>query len=342
MMDAFAKFWWGDDENNNKMHWYAWWKMCYPKNEGGMGFRNFQSFNLAMLAKQVWRLIDNPNSLCARVLGAKYYPNGDILRAGPKAGSSFTLQSILSSLTTFKRGFIWRVGDGDSINIWTDPWIPSSPSWKIQTRRGSILLTKVSQLIDPNGQWDEVLIRSLFTSLDANRILEIPLNTQGFSDFIAWGLTKHGFYSVRSAYRMQWRHKFGPHAGQLALPGSSIRNPVWKVLWKLLIPGKVKIFIWRALHGILPFKSILINRHIGTAGECPIFHQGPEDIMHLLFKCHTYKDLWQSLGLENTIDEATSVDRARSAVLEYLLRQNGNTLPGFDSIKLKETICVSA
>jgi hypothetical protein len=38
MMDAISKFWWGDDENTNKMHWYAWWKLCFPKNEGGMGF----------------------------------------------------------------------------------------------------------------------------------------------------------------------------------------------------------------------------------------------------------------------------------------------------------------
>jgi hypothetical protein len=38
MMDAIAKFWWGDNENSNKMHWYAWWKLCYPKNDGGMGF----------------------------------------------------------------------------------------------------------------------------------------------------------------------------------------------------------------------------------------------------------------------------------------------------------------
>jgi hypothetical protein len=64
--------------------------------------------------------------------------------------------------------------------------------------------------------------------------------------------------------------------------------------------------------------------------------------MHLLFKCHTAKDLWQRLGLENTIDEATSVDRAGSAVLEYLLGHNGNTPHGFDSVKLKETICVLA
>jgi hypothetical protein len=34
MMDAIAKFWWGDDENSNKMHWLTWWKLCYPKNEG--------------------------------------------------------------------------------------------------------------------------------------------------------------------------------------------------------------------------------------------------------------------------------------------------------------------
>jgi hypothetical protein len=66
------------------MHWFAWWKLCYPKSEGGMGFRDFHSFNLSMLAKQVWRLVNDPESLCARVLRAKYYPHGDILKAGQK------------------------------------------------------------------------------------------------------------------------------------------------------------------------------------------------------------------------------------------------------------------
>ena len=69
MMDSIVRFWWGDDENSNKMHSYAWCILCYPKNEGGMGFRDFHSFNLAMLAKQGWRLINEPESLCARILG---------------------------------------------------------------------------------------------------------------------------------------------------------------------------------------------------------------------------------------------------------------------------------
>ena len=40
--DVIAQFWWGDDEDNKKMHWYTWWKLCYPKSEGGMGFRDLQ------------------------------------------------------------------------------------------------------------------------------------------------------------------------------------------------------------------------------------------------------------------------------------------------------------
>jgi hypothetical protein len=120
-----------------------------------MEFRDFESFNLAMLAKQVWRLISDPNSLCAQVLRAKYYPDGNILKAGPKAGCSFTWQSILAGVTMFKRGYIWRVGNGESINIWNDPWIQASADYKITSRRGSAVYTKFSELINPlTGQWD--------------------------------------------------------------------------------------------------------------------------------------------------------------------------------------------
>jgi hypothetical protein len=101
-----------------------------------------------MLAKQVWRIISEPDSLCASILKAKYFPDGDILNCQLKKGSSYTWQSIWAGIQSFKRGYIWRVGDGSHIDIWRDPWIPSNPNRRIATRRGNIVFSRVSDLID--------------------------------------------------------------------------------------------------------------------------------------------------------------------------------------------------
>ena len=125
-----------------------------------------------MLAKQSWRLITNPDTLCAQVLKVKYYPHGNLVKEGPKSGSSFTWQSIVAGLGVFKRGHIWRVGFGNLINIWEDHWVPGSPTREVITRRGNILLKTVDELIDLyTGGWDEALIRDIFNPVDAERIL---------------------------------------------------------------------------------------------------------------------------------------------------------------------------
>jgi hypothetical protein len=142
------------------------------------------------------------------------------------------------------------------------------------TPRGATIYTKVSDLIDPVTEtWDEPLLRSLMSVVDVERILEIPINHKGFDDFLAWNHTSHGSYTVHSGYHLQWKHQFGASAGQLALPGGSTNNLVWKTLWHLKLPSKVKIFNWRSLHGIVPLKCIIANRHIGTSASCPICNQ---------------------------------------------------------------------
>jgi hypothetical protein len=117
--------------------------MCILKKKGGMGFRDLHCFNSTLLAKQAWRLICEHDSLCARVLKAKYYPSGDLLNADLKKGSSYTWQSMWSGIQTLKKGCIWRVGDGVDINIWDDAWIPDSPSRMVVTPQGNIELTNV-------------------------------------------------------------------------------------------------------------------------------------------------------------------------------------------------------
>jgi hypothetical protein len=43
-----------------------------PKAQGGLGFRNFEVFNMAMVAKQAWNIVQNPNSLAANLIKARY------------------------------------------------------------------------------------------------------------------------------------------------------------------------------------------------------------------------------------------------------------------------------
>lgn len=107
------------------------------------------------------------------------------------------------------------------------------------------------------------------------------------------------------------------------------------------VPSKVKIFIWRALHGITPLKCILANRHVGTSASCPICGVGPEDVVHLLFLCPAARELWEAIGILDIISDATQTDRSCSVVLEVLLRGLDNMLQGFENVGLKETIMVA-
>ena len=114
------KFWCGQRGQESKIAWVSWKKMCKSKLNGGMGFRNLQAFNLAMLAKQGWRLILNPNSLVAQIYKARYYPHSDIFRAKLGSSLSYAWRSILNGLKVGKRGTRWRVGNGNWIHIWED------------------------------------------------------------------------------------------------------------------------------------------------------------------------------------------------------------------------------
>lgn len=53
--------------------------MGESKSNGELGFRDFESFNRVMFAKQCWRLLQFPDSLAAKVLKDKYLKRTDLL-----------------------------------------------------------------------------------------------------------------------------------------------------------------------------------------------------------------------------------------------------------------------
>jgi hypothetical protein len=113
----------------------------------------------------------------------------------------------MAGMETFKRGYILHCGNGAKINVWADPWLPNSPTRKVFTKQGRMLISKVEELIDPStGNWDTDLVEDIFSLVDACRILDIPLSPCESKDIVAWHCTKNGVFSVKSVYHMEWEH----------------------------------------------------------------------------------------------------------------------------------------
>ena len=75
MDGVISQFWWGQKNGERRLHWVSREQLGRPNEDGGLGLRCFVEFNDALLAKQCWRLIMEPNSLWASVLKARYFPN---------------------------------------------------------------------------------------------------------------------------------------------------------------------------------------------------------------------------------------------------------------------------
>lgn len=78
-----------------------------------------------MLGKQGWKLRTSENSLVGRVFKARYFPKGNFLDAEIGHNPSYVWRSVLASKDLIRKGTRWRVGDGMSIRILDQPWLPN-------------------------------------------------------------------------------------------------------------------------------------------------------------------------------------------------------------------------
>lgn len=75
-----ARFWWGNNSANG-IHWKSWHSLSLPKSQGGMGFRNLEELNQALLAKQGWWILTKPSTLWVQFLKDCYFPQSSFLEA---------------------------------------------------------------------------------------------------------------------------------------------------------------------------------------------------------------------------------------------------------------------
>ncbi|CAN0906581.1 Uncharacterized mitochondrial protein AtMg00310, partial [Linum grandiflorum] len=194
-----------------------------------------------LLTKQLWGLYQRPNALISRILKAKYHKHTSFLDANVGYRPSFIWRTLLSVQDFLWRGLRWCIGNGSDVAIWGDKWVPTVVGHYITSAPQELAVdAKVRELIDSSTeQWDTDLVERCFPTDIAVAITQIPLRDREEPDAHIWESCKNICYSTRAGY---W----------LWLTEYRVNNPIqvrgtpeiWKHLWRLRIPPKVKHFLW--------------------------------------------------------------------------------------------------
>lgn len=112
-----AEFWWKNAKEGRGIHWKSWDKLCKSKEVGGLDFKELEDFNLALLGKQVRRILTKGQSLIAKVHKARYFQHSSILNAKLGSSPSYAWRSLHAAQKLMKLGCIEIIGNGEETNM---------------------------------------------------------------------------------------------------------------------------------------------------------------------------------------------------------------------------------
>ncbi|GAU40629.1 hypothetical protein TSUD_190060 [Trifolium subterraneum] len=335
-------FWWrsgtiNNNNNNNKgIHWLAWERLACPKAHGGLGFRNFEAFNRAMVAKQAWNIVQNPNLLVAKLIKARYFPRSSLFETPLGYNSSFAWRSMWHARQILSLGCRWRIGSGENIRVMHDPWLRGKVNkWVSSPQPAGVYQLSVIDLLHENYKaWNIVKVRNFFSGDVAERILETPLVNSVREDKVVWEEERNGCYSVKSGYKLAMRYIIG--SDKYHVVGN------WNGIWKAQAPHKARHLLWRLCRGCLPTRYRLLERRVECNLNCPVCDEEIEDDIHIFFRCAVSRDSWCAAGLSSVLhsdayQQSNAMDRifavcsnessdivGRMAMLLWCIWQNRN------------------
>lgn len=112
-----------------------------------MGFKNLHEFNLALLAKQGWQIMHEINSLWARVIKARYFPDCFFLDAKNGGRSSWAWASLLTGGDILLKGLTGRLWVGKTLcfELIGDHWVSGRSYVGVWSNGGAVPSSLISR-----------------------------------------------------------------------------------------------------------------------------------------------------------------------------------------------------
>lgn len=132
-----------------------------------------------------------------------------------------------------------------------------------------------------NNEEDYYMIQGLFNEEDFKAIWSTPIPHRMGRERVIWSAVKTGEYSARDGYRF-WNDQY--------LTTTQVpRSMGWNKIWKLTVPHKIRVFLWRLGRNNLPLCSALIRKGIMLDDVCPFCRTVGESVKHIFVQCEFVK-----------------------------------------------------
>ena len=218
----FRRFIWSGAGSQRKLSLVNWNNICRPKSNGGLGFKDMEIMNKALLMKVAWDVFINPSKLCSQVLISKYVVPSDMpITNVPTKNGSYLWRSIGKIWKDFQKGLHWSIGNGQRVKFWDDIWVINGDpliNYTVASISDSMRNMLVAECVDQNGNW----LWNIFSSLLNNRVVlriasMAPPSTTRSDDRMYWGASNTGIFTIQSVFHVlmnlspvedsqDWRH----------------------------------------------------------------------------------------------------------------------------------------
>lgn len=142
---------------------------------------------------------------------------------------------------------------------------------------------KVAHLINHElHAWKTSLVLDIFSPSLAHAIPSIPLPLRPRPDKLIWISESKGCFSVKSAYKEL----------MLNLPVQAPSDVNWAKFWKIRVPERLKMFLWRVAVNALPTRENLMCRMDISEPCCVLCNHEVESAIHLFSRCQAAKAIW--------------------------------------------------
>ncbi|KAJ3707828.1 hypothetical protein LUZ61_011533 [Rhynchospora tenuis] len=194
------KFFWGKTQKNRFLSMIAWDKITIPVTEGGLGVKDLNIFNNALMLKMVWRIASNQNNLWVQIIKDKYCGIKGFWGSSNTKGCSLFWKNLQKLKPYLKDHIYWTIGDGNNILVRGDPWFDNWTNCLNLTRKRNCFL---SEAIDSENQcWKANVLKDMLPVNVAQQIMlsDPPILNQQSEDTLCWQPARNKFYSVKEGY----------------------------------------------------------------------------------------------------------------------------------------------